>query len=137
MPIDYKKYPANWMQLREQVLERANHCCEWPECNIPNYETGYRDKNGKWYSYKTIDDALNDTGYDYFENELKNCFDKKGNPTKPIKIVLTVAHLDHDETNPDVNIVRLRAYCQYHHLNYDKEEKKRRRKLKKRQTELF
>jgi len=28
-------YPANWPELRRQVLERAGHKCEW--CGIPNY----------------------------------------------------------------------------------------------------
>jgi len=36
-------------------------------------------------------------------------------------------HLDHDETNHNVSLDRLAALCQYCHLNYDKEEKKRRK----------
>jgi hypothetical protein len=34
-----------------------------------------------------------------------------------VKIVLTIAHVDHDETNnADEN---LRAWCQLHHLRHD------------------
>ena len=44
-----------------------------------------------------------------------------------VKVILTVAHLDHDETNWDVKIDRLRALCQRCHLKYDAEEKKKRK----------
>lgn len=44
-----------------------------------------------------------------------------------VKVVLTVAHLDHDETNWNVSIDRLRALCQRCHLRYDADEKRRRR----------
>ena len=45
-------------------------------------------------------------------------FGKIINP-KNIKVVLTVAHLDHDADNHDVSLDRLKAMCQYCHLNYD------------------
>ena len=44
------------------------------------------------------------------------------------KIVLTIAHLDHDEQNWDVKYDRLAALCQKCHLRYDAPEKARRRK---------
>lgn len=50
---------------------------------------------------------------------------------KLYKIVLTVAHLDHDETNWDVKDERLAALCQSCHLKYDAPEKSRRRNEKK------
>jgi uncharacterized protein YdaT len=28
MPVDYKKYPNNWKEIRAEILERAYHCCE-------------------------------------------------------------------------------------------------------------
>lgn len=43
-----------------------------------------------------------------------------------VKVVLTIAHLDHDETNWNVKIDRLRALCQRCHLQYDAAEKKKR-----------
>jgi hypothetical protein len=42
------------------------------------------------------------------------------------KAVLTIAHLDHDETNHEVKLDRLMAMCQLHHLRYDAKEKYRR-----------
>jgi len=40
-PENKKRYPKNWKQIREEVLERANHCCEgspkYPDCRVANY----------------------------------------------------------------------------------------------------
>jgi len=49
---------------------------------------------------------------------------------KKSKVILTIAHLDHDETNWDVSDDRLAALCQRCHLSYDAAEKQRRRKAK-------
>lgn len=45
---------------------------------------------------------------------------------KEIKVVLTTAHLDHDEENWDVKLERLAHWCQLCHLRYDAKEKYRR-----------
>jgi len=44
MPIskeNRKRYPGNWKQIRAQILDRANHCCEgspkYPDCRVANY----------------------------------------------------------------------------------------------------
>ena len=35
-PENRARYPANWRDIRRQILERANHCCEgspaYPKC---------------------------------------------------------------------------------------------------------
>lgn len=118
MPCDYRKYPADWFtRIRPDILNRAGNCCE--QCGVKNYATGYRDARGKFYDSQLIIDALEDNGYDYFNEELSNCFDKQGNPTSPIKIVLTIAHLDHDINNNDYS--NLKSLCQACHLSHDKE----------------
>jgi 5-methylcytosine-specific restriction endonuclease McrA len=53
------------------------------------------------------------------------------------KIVLTIAHLDHDEENRNVSYHRLRALCQRCHLRYDAKEKARRRNKDIKQSEHF
>lgn len=50
--------------------------------------------------------------------------------SQPVKVVLTIAHLDHDETNWQVTDDRLKALCQGCHLRYDIPEKRRRRQAK-------
>jgi len=120
MPIDYSIYPSNWKsEIRPDILERDNHKCKF--CGIENYSVGYRDKDGKFYKIEYIIDALENNGYDFFAkgNELDNCWDKKGEPTKSIKIILTIMHLDHDITNNDYK--NLATGCQKCHLNYDKD----------------
>jgi len=122
--IDYKKYPKDWKtRIRPDILKRAGNKCEM--CGVANYEYGYRDKLGRFYSSDLCYSKLEDTGYDYFDtgNELDHCWKKDGNPTQPIKIVLTIAHLDHDINNNDYG--NLKALCQRCHLNYDKEHHKK------------
>jgi hypothetical protein len=115
MPIkDWSKYPPDWKTvIRPAILERAGNCCE--ECGVKNYDIGYRDASGKFYSAETIMNLLEEDGYDIFANELINVAD--ADKYKPIKIVLTIAHLDHDVTNNDYS--NLMALCQLHHLRLD------------------
>jgi hypothetical protein len=118
MPCDYSKYPKDWKtRIRPDILKRDNNCCK--VCKVPNGTTGWRGKDGKFYSDELVFAALEERGYDYFDNELKHCLDKDGMVIKHTKIVLTIMHLDHDTTNNDYS--NLAAACQYHHLIYDKE----------------
>lgn len=55
----------------------------------------------------------------------KNCCEECGIPNYTIKangtkIVLTIAHLDHDSENHNVSDERLAALCQACHLGYDR-----------------
>jgi 5-methylcytosine-specific restriction endonuclease McrA len=45
------------------------------------------------------------------------------------KVVLTIAHLDHDPENWDVTDERLKALCQACHLGYDRTRHVRKRKF--------
>lgn len=111
MPIDYKKYPPDWKEIRERILKRAGNRCEC--CGLENYSFVWSCKNSNkktmWFLYP------NDL---FLESKM-------------VKVVLTIAHLDHDETNHDVKDDRLKAMCQLCHLRYDAEEKKKRRLNKK------
>lgn len=119
MPVDYKKYPKNWKTaIRPAILERAKNKCE--QCNVPNYAIidrgdyngteAYQDMDGNIFNAKTGEII----GEDYI-----------GALTKPklIRVILTIAHLDHDITNNDYS--NLKALCQKCHLNYDKENHKK------------
>lgn len=44
----------------------------------------------------------------------------RGGKVGKIKIVLTIAHLDHDPENWKVSLKRLRALCQKCHIRYDR-----------------
>lgn len=109
MPCDYKKYPANWKsEIRPRILEREGNCCKF--CGLENGAVGWRDEDGKFhYSYAYLMAKKNGAGF-YTTSGF-------------LKIVLTIAHLDHDVTNNDD--MNLAALCQKCHLNYDKEHHKK------------
>lgn len=121
MPIDYKKYPSNWKtEIRPAILHRANNCCEF--CMVKNYSEGFRNKEGHFYTTEFVIEELESTGLDMFEDELFHCVQKDGK-VKPIKIVLTIAHLDHIISNNEFS--NLKALCQKCHLDYDKDHHKK------------
>ena len=123
MPIDYKKYPSNWLkEIRPRIMKRANNTCEFDGCDFKHLETVFAvKKKGKTVGwYRDFEEA---------DKQPKTFEIKKGelvpNP-KPVKVILTIAHLDHDETNHNVKDERLKASCQLCHLRYDAKEKYRR-----------
>lgn len=116
MPIDYKKYPPNWKkEIRPAILARAHNCCEWPGCPFKNGQLVFRGMNvdGKLNWFESYEAAVAVVGEFMAFKE-------------PVKVVLTISHLDHDETNHAVTLDRLAAWCQLHHLRYDAKEKYRR-----------
>lgn len=40
MPVDYKKYPENWKEIRKRILNRANNRCEL--CNAENGKSHWK-----------------------------------------------------------------------------------------------
>jgi len=132
MPIDYSKYPLNWSaEIVPRILKRAGNKCEF--CGLENKIQVWSGKiytrQHGIYSYRTI--WVSDPG-DW--KRIKPLLVEKS--IKTIIVVLTVAHLDHDESNPDVKDDRLAALCQYCHLNYDAKEKYRRACKKSSENDL-
>jgi len=123
MPIDYKKYPKNWKsEIRPRIMKRANNTCEFEGCDFKHLEEVWSVKNkGKTVGwFRSFEEA---------DKQDKSFEMKKGNLVpnpKKVKVVLTIAHLDHDETNHDIKDNRLKASCQLCHLRYDAKEKYRR-----------
>ncbi len=44
-PENRKRYPRNWKQIRLQILNRANNCCEM--CGVENHSEYIRERDGK------------------------------------------------------------------------------------------
>jgi hypothetical protein len=111
MPINYKNYPKNWKtEIRPAILERAKNKCEW--CGFANGQPVFRGKTkNKIDWFPCYQDAVENSQIAFEE---------------PVKVVLTIAHLDHDELNHEVKLERLAALCQLCHLRYDAKEKYRR-----------
>jgi len=125
-PCDYQKYPSNWKsEIVPRILTRANNRCEI--CGIENrsevHSCKIRIATGKgkagyyqiWFTEKSDTIRI---------KHLTRWMIKK------IRVILTVAHLDHDEQNQAVSDDRLMAMCQKCHLAYDADEKKRRKILR-------
>jgi hypothetical protein len=141
-PENRARYPKDWPVISAAIRERAKWRCEWTvggcRCTarqyavghwrlcrelgasgsywlwMPNYGSGPHDAAGQgleWPSMQrwTFKDARQ------FAAEL---FDANPEDPKPIVIVLTVAHLNHEPE--DVRSENHAALCQRHHLHYDR-----------------
>lgn len=103
MPIrDVSVYPPDWPEIRAEILERAEHACEW--CGLADRIEGYRDQWGDFVGTWEADAQL-----------------MRRARRKLIKIVLTVAHLDHQPGNNGAPGDRpnLAALCQKCHNGHD------------------
>lgn len=111
-PENVARYPANWPQIREAVLERAGHRCE--QCKVANRALIARGAGSNAGTYMTADAEV----YDANTGEhLGRCRMSDYEVGSMVDIVLTIAHLDHTPENcaPE----NLRAWCQRCHLRYD------------------
>jgi len=114
-PENKHRYPDNWQEIRTEILERASNCCEF--CGVENGAWGYRDEDGE------------------FRRAEHGCCELD----EMFRVVLTVAHLDHNPENNDPG--NLKALCQRCHNRYDAPHRQRNaartRRRKKRNFELF
>lgn len=131
-PENRHRYPANWPEIRAAILERAGHRCEHSEapghrCGARHRALGYWREGELWrlpqgfdhlqrriLHFEPLSQALRESGVDK-PMTLKTA---EGS-LKIIRVILTIAHLDHTPENCDPE--NLRALCQRHHLAYDAE----------------
>lgn len=120
MPVDWSKYPPDWEQVRERVRLRSHDCCEF--CGLPNGAWAERVAGSP--RYRVVDEVAARDG------------------RRVIRIVLTVAHLDHNPANNGDD--NLRHLCQPCHLRWDVKhhmrnaaETRRRKKREAGQLELM
>lgn len=117
-PENMAKYPGGsirspeWLAIREHIGARSGWCCE--ACKAPHGQLVCRGKiaGRAVYMVENGDTFDEDTG------ERLGCFHLY-DLAQPrwVKIVLTVAHVDGDETNSaDEN---LKHWCQLHHNRHD------------------
>jgi hypothetical protein len=142
MPIDHSKYPPYWRKLSRHIrFVRAGNRCEW--CGVGNGALIIRSDVDP-SRYLEIDP--NDVDQWLINGEPAELPDTGEFGDKWVRVVLTVAHIDHDKTNNYFS--NLAALCQRCHLNHDKHqharnaaltraEKKRQLILEAGQLELF
>lgn len=116
MPIraeNKDRYPKDWPRISWEVRERAGWCCE--ECGVRNGQLGGRDARGAWHAATPKGERL--LGIEWpAPGEWWWC-EGHDRMLRIVRIVLTVAHLDHQPENcaPE----NLRALCQRCHNRYD------------------
>jgi hypothetical protein len=115
MPLKTDRYPQDWPVISWRIRNiRAKNKCE--NCGAPNKVEVKRLPDGSWrklteYEQHELSYLLIDCKLNYFAALRKLYL---------TKIVLTVAHLDHDESNnADFN---LKALCQKCHFSHDKKD---------------
>lgn len=123
MPISPEKmklYPGGsirspeWLAIRARILQRARGRCE--KCRVRNYALGGRRADGTFLKAHAKGEKLLRLEYPQ-PGETWWCGPRKGVLLRIIRIVLTIAHLDFDETNnADEN---LKALCQRCHNLHD------------------
>lgn len=114
-----ERYPKEWPAIRAGILLRALNRCE--RCLAPNGEVIARHADGRSYMLDRGDVFDAETGA-----HLDLARGSEYDAERFVKVVLTVAHLDHDEAHNDPS--NLAALCQRCHLNHDRADNHRRRR---------
>lgn len=121
MPIreeNKARYPDDWKQVSQSTRDVAGNVCQ--ACGVENGRLIYRGSHELRPAWRYADDSVFMPSRCSFDGSdipgtTWDDFDKaKG---KPVKVVLTVAHLDHQPENCDPS--NLRAWCQRCHNAYD------------------
>ncbi|AVQ84827.1 hypothetical protein [Variovorax sp. PMC12] len=116
-PENKCRYPADWKQIRESILRRAEDRCE--QCRAPNHLRIARGADHDAGTYMTDDANV----YDAATGEhLGRCRMSDYSVDRMTSVVLTIAHLDHIPENCDPS--NLKALCQRCHLALDAEQHK-------------
>jgi 5-methylcytosine-specific restriction endonuclease McrA len=123
-PENRVRYPADWKDISQRVRDEAGQRCEW--CRAMNgamIVRGSDDQEGASLpGYRYVDAPVFDHTFHAqtgkpIPGATWDTFD--ANARGPVRVVLTVAHLDHrPENNCRSNLA---ALCQKCHLNYDKD----------------
>lgn len=120
-----ERYPKNWPAIRAGIIARAGNRCE--RCRAPNGVTiargepdtrdegTYMLERGEVFDAETGEPRGVARGSEY-------------EAARFVRVILTVAHLDHDEGNNDPS--NLAALCQLHHLRHDAADNARRRRVR-------
>lgn len=105
MPVDWKKYPANWKsEIRPMILARERNRCK--KCGLLNHAIVLS---------RSRIPLVEGCTYKWAKENLACYHDVEEG--KAVIVVLTVAHLDHDVANNDP--ANLAALCQKCHLALD------------------
>lgn len=134
-PENRARYPKDWTRISAEIRDRAGSRCEF--CGVANGELGGRSPTGDWHKASTCGERLLKLEWPR-PGDMAMCigYDE---PLRIVRIVLTVAHLDHQPENCDPS--NLKALCQRCHNRYDRPHRKvnaaRTNRAKKASGDLF
>lgn len=112
------RYPKDWPEISKAIRERASNTCE--QCGAPN---GCDILRGLEFGDRVAYAVPCGIGAHTFDADTGECLgvrlvqDLKRWGWREVRVVLTVAHLDHQPENCDPS--NLRAWCQRCHNRYD------------------
>lgn len=121
MAIDYRTYPKDWKQKRARAMKRT--ACKCEHCGVENYSVIERGQGSRYFLFAVC------PSYNKAKKQ-RDLLRQHGHP-RAITIVLTLAHLDHDEWNHNVSDDRLALLCQRCHFKYDRVDNEKRKKYGK------
>lgn len=128
MPCDLRQYPANWPEIRRQILLRAGGResdprsgarCE--ECGVQNYTIGYRADDGSLVCASGnayYDERQYASSYQEASAAAEHFDAWCAQESRFVVIVLTIAHL-YDPNPHNVEPANLAALCQRCHNRHD------------------
>lgn len=122
MPINYKDYHPMWKRISRFVrLIRSGNTCEG--CGVQNYSVleYYNNLPDGKYLYTNYPDARQ---FARDKNSQYVCL-PSGEGRRFAVVILTVAHLDHNTSNNDLE--NLKALCQRCHLGHDRRDNAQKR----------
>jgi hypothetical protein len=114
-PENAARYPDDWKQVRARIQLRAKNICEF--CGVSNWALGGRDSDGRFHRAQPLGEAM--LRLEWPRPGTRSWCGAGGHERflRIIRVVCTVAHLDHTPENcSDEN---LRFLCQRCHLAYD------------------
>ena len=116
-PENRDRYPANWKAISQQVRDGAGNICQ--RCGAPN---GVMIRRGKTRDGRAVWRLASDSAYEDGRcaetgARIEDTSEDTCDWGDPVKVILTVAHLDHEPENCDPE--NLRAWCQRCHNAYD------------------
>lgn len=111
-PENRARYPKDWPAISQRIREKAGQQCEW--CGVPNHQLGAW-VEGAWHVAHALGSGDLDGPREGREHPCHH--GEHVVWARVVRIVLTVAHLDHTPENcADEN---LKALCQRCHNRYD------------------
>jgi hypothetical protein len=117
-PENKDRYPKDWHQISKAVRERAGNACE--ACGAPNGTDILRGVEFENRPAYAVPCGFGATTFDAESGErlaVRVLKDLVRSGWREVRVVLTVAHLDHQPENCDP--ANLQAWCQRCHNAYD------------------